>query len=378
MAWDYNYVLPAINSDFYKHAERDNTLLDVSFNQSNMPIRTILPGRKMRIRMLAPPGTVYAAVSGESNNWQGGAGNSQLDKPVVGGFDYDPGSYRTNPIQRPDGGGNGGLLYFSDLEGVTAALNKPVYGNGSPMYTMLDEARYVYFVLYNPTGSVVFTMGTLRIVLLVRDADLYNAWRSQRPWAGGTSSDEDGINDISLTDETKSITPSTTAFTLGHPARKHTSTEFGASVMVNGMTQAAGTTIAAGSSLAIAHNITPDSRDNGISANVVAIIAWMDADQYKDLLNAVWQQCVGGVWRDWVGPNVLADGTIIVPNISPYFANRPIRQETLTLGLGQLNPPANVSANGRIMNLMVGYQAVAGGSGQQYTVLRLPSAFFVS
>jgi hypothetical protein len=121
----------------------------------------------------------------------------------------------------------------------------------------------------------------------------------------------------------------------------------------------------------------PDSRDNGVSANVIAIMAWMDADKYPDILNAVWQQCVGGVWQDWVGPSVAADGTITVPNISPYFANRSIREESLTLGLGQLKPPANISNNGRVINLMVGYQA-ATGNGQQYVVLRLPSAFNIS
>ncbi|MDM8546653.1 hypothetical protein QUF61_09195 [Candidatus Venteria ishoeyi] len=373
MSWDFDYLLPPLDATSYPQIGHNNSLLEVGYTGANMPVRTVTPGRRLRIRVLAPPGTTYVAISGESNNWQGGAGNNPLQKPVVGGFDYDPGIYRIRPIQRPQDASNGNL-YFSDLHPVTAALNEPLYGTGSPVYPALDEPRYLHFILYNPAGSLQLNFGSLKFSMLIGDANAYNTWRNARPWAGGGSTDVDGIIEAPIRrEDDPDPAPSTSAVLLNHPERTQTATEFGLGVFMQGIRQVDGTQLKEGSSLSANLSIDPDPRDEGMQVSYLVLGAWLDPTNISSVNTAIWQQCVNGNWQNWNGATITPEQKINLSPITPYAGSQSLTTGQVNFNLGEIRRPQG--AAGRPFALFLGYQATA--SGQTFVVLKGPSIFYI-
>ena len=203
MFWENDYVLPQLDAAHYPAAYSNPFPHYVSYSidamqmENRIPInRPIQPGRPLRIRVLAPPGTAGVSIGGESGFWQGSGGNDPSHRPAFAAFDYDPGDMVSSPLHRPSGQIGDGKVYFSDLQSAAGGLSLPMYGTGSPNHPALDEARYLYFILFNPQASVRFSFVSLGFSFMITDTEKYMAWRNARPWAGGSPSNSvDGIGE---------------------------------------------------------------------------------------------------------------------------------------------------------------------------------------
>ena len=379
MPWDHDVVLPPIDAETYPAASGPSLLISRRYasqaqsQKDRVPLPQIRPGQSLRIQVLVPPGVASASIKAESNQWQGGAGSGNDNAPAMLGCEHDSGDYQSHPLQRPSGGFGDGQIYFSDLHPAGGGLNEQLYGNGSPMNPPVAEPCYVYFYFYNPLSSVMFTFETMSISMLVTDTGLYNAWRAPRPWAGGASPDHDGIDAPPMEHE---VTPSKTAMILNHPQRKITGTQFSQTIHVNGALSAANTAISMGSSLVVDLQMDPDPRDMGKSGSYIAVAGWQDKDTHTDLTKALWQQCSGGVWQNWAGPNFGADGSIKISTIQAYAPPVTIAASKISMNLGKISPPAGLSNNSRLVAILIGYQC--NESGNNYIVLTQPMGFAVT
>ena len=210
-AWNLDFLLPSLNSQVYSTATGNTHSISIGYSSqaidiaSAIPVPPLPPGRNLRIRVLAPPGTAIASIWAQSNEWQGrpiptGQTYANVGSfPLMGSFDTDPGDLckQQNATSSPaipacPTGRN--LIYFDDLHPAGGGLNDQLYGNGSPAYPPLTEARYLYFVLTHPINAIdSFKLQSLRISLFITDTVAYNNWLSQRPWAGGSSNNITGI-----------------------------------------------------------------------------------------------------------------------------------------------------------------------------------------
>lgn len=378
MAWSHDVTVPAVNGSTYTEANASSRVITVSYSsQSSMqvPVPMVFPGETLRIRTLAPPGVSSIAIRAESNTWQNGA--------VMNSYDSDPGVFREST--RSSGSPGDGNVYINDLHAAGGGLNEYLYGNGSPAFAALTEPRYTSFVLYNPPTGVNFTLVSLHITFLIGNVDAYTAWRNARSWNGG-SGNADGIGETAATaTSTAATAPRATeapktevstgnAMMMGHPSRTGTGTSINLSGTVDGVPQAANSTVRSGGFLQTKLAVTPDAEDNGKQVSVIVLAAWEDQDSHNGLLNAVWQQYSGNVWQAWVGPRVEGKNYFI-ENVSPHIAQVPLSAGQFDLPFGPLSPPGGVSANGRKVSLFVGYQVNGNPS---YSVVSQPLVYRVS
>ena len=185
-------VLPILTTDFYKEASPSGTALRKEYRNDELPT-PFHPNTLVRIKVLIPPGATSMTKNATSNSWYGNGPGKQL---IFGIFAEDP---STNFCGE---GETNGCIPLNEL--------KPYTGNSGLSLlrsdTSFNEAEkkeqpfYAHIIYYNPSDSNSFFFGSLNLDIIVRDSDLYNAWRTNRPWAGGTSN-IDGIG------ETTGVTP---------------------------------------------------------------------------------------------------------------------------------------------------------------------------
>ncbi|EIJ42879.1 hypothetical protein BegalDRAFT_2013 [Beggiatoa alba B18LD] len=200
MLWANDYVLPELNAKRYPSVTDSSSFIDVRYSSRAVNLedkvvinerRPVYTGQALRIRVLAPPGATGVSIGGESNLWQGSAGDIS-SRVRFKAYDYDPGNFIYEPTQRPAGVTNN--VYASDLEPAGGGLSLSLYGKIGSKTPPLTSPRYLYFVLYNPANSVNFTFESLSFSFVIGDTNLYTAWRNKRPWAGG-SGNIDGIGE---------------------------------------------------------------------------------------------------------------------------------------------------------------------------------------
>jgi len=187
-AFSVDMTLPSLSSTYYKAIASGTTqyVINADYAQNsappnNMVVSQLSPNSSMRLKVLLPPGTKYANIRGESNDWIGATGKA----PVVGVLSQD--------ITGVCPSSSDGVSYSCD--GVS--LSPPAGGLSMPLYagTELTQPKYVHFVLHNPSSST-FTFSTLSISIQITNATAYNAWLNVRPWAGtGGTGSTDGIGD---------------------------------------------------------------------------------------------------------------------------------------------------------------------------------------
>ena len=425
--WTRDYILPPLSTNTYTEATESSILLSVAYSSqsappNNMPTVPLGKGQNMRIRVLAPPGVASVSIRAESNNWQG---PSPGTFPIMASFDTDPGELC--PIQSGIGtscsGVSGKYVYFDDLHPAGGGLNEQMYGSGHPGYTPLNQPRYLYFVLYHPTGArEQFQFESLRISMLVTDVDAYNTWRSARPWAGGsTINSNTGIEgddaivepdptpqlpttpvpaqpsastgDTVITVPTPSgdviiTTPSADAVAqrpisldtlivdLGTPNTvnsRATVTIFGTVLESLGSNNSIpienGMSVEDNAFINIRANIVPDSEHGNV--NVFALAGWRDDDVHKDSFSSVlWAQkfrphsFFGSSdlsWQPWQGPTLNDRGEINMNAVASYQKQVSTGAEgyTVNLGDGEMTPPDELGDTGRVLQLFIGYIANA-------------------
>jgi len=423
-AFTRDYILPPINSSNYEIATGESLLLKISYSsQSNPPnnIPTVPLGQSqsMRIRVLAPPGVASASIRAESNNWQGPTPGTF---PLMGSFDHDPGQLCEIATGNGSKCGNisGTFIYFDNLHPAGGGLNEAMYGSGSPAFTPLDTARYLYFVLYHPAGArEQFKFESLHFSMLITDVNAYNTWRAARPWAGGPTSnslsgvDGDDIiiqpDPIVIEQEPVVNTPSpqiieiptpqgsivietpvsnnTTiehrifleSFLLVDGAATQTSAGSGIKIHMSGtllesLGNANGTPITQNMELQekafanIKANIIPNpSHDN---VDVFALVVWKDDGIHSNLFeNALWAQKFRPQsffdssdlsWQPWQGPSIRG-AKVTLDGIAAYQKQININNAvgyTLSMGDGELIPPDALGDTGRVLQFFIGYKAI--------------------
>jgi hypothetical protein len=182
---------PSLTTTFYSAPTSDGQhVINADYNKSGSPpydmiVPNLTGGNTLRIKVLLPPGTKYANIRGESNNWIGASGQ----QPVVGVVSQDITSSNC-PVTTD------GILY--SCMGVT--LQPPAGGLAMPLYSgsALTAPKYVSFVLHNPSGD--FSFSSLSIAIQISDVAAYKTWRSARPWAGGVSTNS--VDGLTGTDST--------------------------------------------------------------------------------------------------------------------------------------------------------------------------------
>jgi hypothetical protein len=193
-AFSIDMTLPSLNSTYYKATVSGTTqyVINADYTQNsappnNMPVSQLSAGNAMRLKVLLPPGTKYANIRGESNDWIGATGKA----PVVGILDQD--------VTGVCPSSSDGVSY--SCNGVS--LSPPAGGLSMPLYAgaELTLPKYVHFILHNPS-TTTFTFSTLSISIQITNATAYNTWLSARPWSGGASTNStDGVGD------TTAVTP---------------------------------------------------------------------------------------------------------------------------------------------------------------------------
>jgi hypothetical protein len=189
-AFSIDMTIPSLNSTYYKAIASGTTqyVINADYTKNgtspNMVVSELLAGNTMRLKVLLPPGTKYANIRGESNDWIGATGKA----PVVGVLNQD--------VTGACPSSSDGVSYSCD--GVS--LSPPAGGLSMPLYagTELTQPKYAYFILHNPSTST-FTFSSLSLSIQITNATAYNAWLNARPWAGtggtGGTGSTDGIGD---------------------------------------------------------------------------------------------------------------------------------------------------------------------------------------
>lgn len=152
---------------------------------------TVYPGQLMRFKILIPAGTKKIIAQGESNDW--------ICTPpycaIMNGFADNPGEFCN--LSTGNGttcGSSSGTYFYQENLTIYAGGYNQIIAN-----TVTPTAKYAYFYLYNG-NTTPFRMITFRVNLLISDTNAYTCWRSQRPWAGGPSTNSaDGIGEACTT-----------------------------------------------------------------------------------------------------------------------------------------------------------------------------------
>ncbi len=361
MPWDYDVILPAIDATNYPVANAPKLFISKGYTPDELPsLRAIQAGQTVRIQVLIPPGVASANIEAIP------ASDNANSKAAIRACAYDAGEYLSYPAKRTSGAFGDGRIYFSDLQPLNADLSLQIYGNGSPINAPATEPRYVYCYCYNPLEAQPLALEQLNISMLVTDSAMYNLWRGQRPWAGGRSSDVDGIDAAPLEHE---ITPSNNAMLINHPQRQITATQFKPSLSRRGE-------IPSGSPLSVKLHMDPDPRDAGKAGNYIAVIGWLDKEQHNDLSHMLWQQCIEGEWHPWQGVNFDANGGLEIANMLAYTSATTIVAGDMEFNLGQIHAPEALSSKNRQAYIFIGYQCHE--AGVDYAVLTQPIAFAVT
>ncbi|WP_198284618.1 hypothetical protein [Beggiatoa alba] len=379
-AWDNDYVLPTLSSQTYPIISSVPNFFSVTYSSqstsSPMPITSIKQGKSLRIAILVPPGVTAVSIGAESNQWQGVGSSSggyvAGTYPVMGSFSTDPGELCTSTRQVDSAGnemcGNvtGNFIYTSELHAAAGGLSDSLYGAPGSTSTVLTTPRYMYFVLYHPVNALdSFKFASLTISFVVSDLTLYSAWRSARPWAGGSSTSLDGIGETEPEPEPNNLT-----LILNHPFRLTTDAEInltGAYTNTSGskITLKSGDQISSGSAVTLSADILADTQDT--SGDIVIVAAWGDASMNSDLTKMIWKQKVSygsffgdnstgkiEAWQDWEG--LVTDPE--VANIVAYQNNASLSattKKTITIGTGSLIPPSSLGTKRQVI-FFVGYR----------------------
>jgi hypothetical protein len=189
-AFAVDLTAPSLTTTFYSTPANDSQhVINADYNKSGAPpydmiVPSLAGGSALKIKVLLPPGTKYANIRGESNDWIGASGQ----QPVVGVISQDVTS--NCPVTTDN------ILY--SCMGVT--LQPPAGGLSMPLYSgsILTAPKYVNFVLHNPSGN--FSFSSLSIAIQISDVAAYKTWRNARPWAGGVSTNS--IDGLTGTDST--------------------------------------------------------------------------------------------------------------------------------------------------------------------------------
>ena len=178
MHCNYSYTLPLIDQTYYLE-ELSNGYIRVPYSSRSqqakyqMPItHPISAGQLLQIKILAPPGSSALTITGKSGDWSGTGGdiNTRVRMTLVS---KEPTEFV--PKERPKDSPHDGRLYLNDLAVATGGLNMT-----QPYSSPLTEAKYHYFVLYNPSGGINFQFVSLDFMIIVRDKALYKAWHQKQ------------------------------------------------------------------------------------------------------------------------------------------------------------------------------------------------------
>ena len=156
-------------------------------------------GETLLLKVLVPPGVAKVSITAQSNGWQcapdildeeGNVIVSTWDRcPRMDGFEAYPGEIcQTEPTDsNPSPCGAGDYVYPDVLHTVTARLSDILFPT-EVTKKEATEVSYSYFVLYQPKDAqgVFIPTSSYGLDYGISDPVAYNAWLSQRPWAGGS------------------------------------------------------------------------------------------------------------------------------------------------------------------------------------------------
>lgn len=157
----------------YLYNYHKNPANAVSGNNFPTTWQTLVSGQDLRLKVLLPPGVNLAGVS--------------IESPAM-------------------------VANFGVCDGVpatcapTRASPPMLWPIGATAQTTLAEPRIVSFVV--AAQGATFTFSTMTITYYVADITLYEAWRKQRSWAGG-SGDCDGLSGAFCNNTSIPTTPTT-------------------------------------------------------------------------------------------------------------------------------------------------------------------------
>lgn len=180
--WDVTYTVPELSTKYYPAiaSDKKQDTIVISYSNTNpqlqLPIQPINPGSSILLKILIPSGTALATFFGQSKVWNG---------LRAAEFDQDPGRFC----------GDNSVCEDNKLTNLSDGYNPILYGDSRKLdsSSALQQAQYIYIVL-KWTGSGTFSFTSLNIQMLISDIALYNEWRNNRPWAGGSASNSiDGI-----------------------------------------------------------------------------------------------------------------------------------------------------------------------------------------
>jgi len=221
-AFAVDLTAPSLTTTFYGAPTSDaQYVINADYSKSSAPpydmiVPSLTGGNTLRIKVLLPPGTKYANIRGESNDWIGASGQ----QPVVGAIPQDITS--SCPVTTDN------ILY--SCMGVT--LQPPAGGLSMPLYSgsALTAPKYVNFVLHNPSGN--FSFSTLSLAIQITDVAAYKTWRNARPWAGGASTNSvDGLTGTDSTGGTTTGGTTTGGTTTGGTTTTPTGCPSGSALM---------------------------------------------------------------------------------------------------------------------------------------------------
>ena len=175
-------ILPSLTTDFYKEASQPEILLRKEYRGDSLP-QTFGMGELVRIKVLMPPGATVMSMGGTSNIWYGNGPGNQLVFEIFG---EDPGNKLCAAEETT------ACISLDDLKPYTGAF--VLTQERAETSFEKDQPFYAYLIFYNPGTSKLFNFVSVNMTIVVRDTELYNAWRTKRHWAGGIGN-EDGIGE---------------------------------------------------------------------------------------------------------------------------------------------------------------------------------------
>jgi hypothetical protein len=202
-----DFYLPLLSSDFYREVLPEGDALTDTYDGFEPPLGVLMPGQAMRINILVPPGVIAISIGATSNNWIARGPGKQ---PIFNVFGWQPNvclkeeecdynSFDIDPDEElnPAAGGLSLILWRREKDAKAAGNYnseeaKHQFYQGQEVD--INEPIPASVVFYNPPGSTSFEFGSVSITIVVENGNLYNAWRDQRSWAGG-SGNETGVGE---------------------------------------------------------------------------------------------------------------------------------------------------------------------------------------
>jgi len=185
-----SYILPEIGPDYYIESNPEGSLLRKEYRGTNSDYPffsgngVLFSGEILILKTLIPPGVRAISFGGTSNSFNVPNGEKKPLFHMYHSFDDITLPFCSDTVNT-DCFDYSLMIPYTGAFGHTIERENVAYEDDQPFY-----AHFILELFFQ------FNFGSINYTEVVSDPTLYNAWRNERPWAGGPSENSiDGVRE---------------------------------------------------------------------------------------------------------------------------------------------------------------------------------------